>query len=664
VRVFFFFLSISLFYVSAYADEPQLTPFAKKAHEINKILEIGGITSRPAGMDLNSVVQCRVQEMFDPLRTRFTEKDFKELSAKKCNDKLCVGDLTPFDSTLARATERAKQRLKWLEARREKPVAVETKDSIPATLRWTTWAKDEKELEERWEKQLTYDVLREILKRNPTNPESVDVETVKKDMLDVNVKALEARLLDWGQVDQADKERISLQARLTCTDKYASLLSKEEVETSGANLGLGHYPLTYGLKLVTTPDGVFVADTIPGSQASLSKKIDQFDKLLSVTVDGVKHDMTASKPTLFKVPLKAGMEMNAEFERDGKTFTVKLPVERTIGYGSMVLYQDKEVNGKKFRVISVPNFIRHDKKLSPNEDVGTDAQVERILAKKGDYDAIVLDMRSNGGGASEVGSKLAGTFLSKKENVTSVIAGKLPDGEAHGLYFKVSSKTPFSEKPLFVLMNRQTASASEIAMSSLKETGRAVFIGETSYGKGIEQHPADLADGSKLMRTAAVNLGLIGDTYHGKGIKEDLYVPFVAGTDPNLKETQKVDVPAIVKEKGWTFTGDYWQVDPAALARTKAWSEDVQKNTPQIKTYYESLKHMGEIRSSPNIPLSLRGIQDEDRRLAQESATADQLGGFDSAHSYPNSGLATDWSLVLAGRYMEEAAAKKKPAAK
>jgi len=659
VRITILVLAIHFLLLSSYADEPK-SAFAKKAHEINQIMEKGGIASRPAGSDLNTLVQCRAQEMFDPIRTRFTEQDFRELSAKKCNDKFCQGDLSPFDSTLERALERSKQRLQWLKDRLKKPVTLETKESIPASLRWTTWPKDEEELKARWEKQITYDVLRAILRANPENPELVDAEEVKKKVIEANIQAIEARIKDWSQIDQAAKERISVDARLTCTDKYAKLLSKTQIEESGANLGLGDYPYTYGLKLVQAPNGFFVADTIPGSQASLSKKIEQFDKVLSVTIDGVKHDMTLSEPTLFKTDLKPGAELEVELERDGKTFKVKVPVERTIDYGSMVLYQDRVVDGKKFRIISVPNYIRHDEKLSPKEKIGTDDQVERILAKKGDYDAIVLDMRSNGGGAAEVGSKLAGTFLSKDPNVVSVVAEKGSDGEARGLYYQATSGTPVSEKPLFVLMNRQTASASEITMQALKETGRAVFIGESSYGKGIEQHPADLSDGSIVMRTNTVNLGINRETYHGKGIQPDLYVPYVTGTNPNLKETQKVDVPDIKKDKDIKFTGDYRQTDTAALARTKAWSEQVKKSTPAIKTYYESLQRLGSINANPDFPLSLRAMRDEDRQVLQESSKANELGGSDNAHSYPNVGVATDWSLVLAARYMQEAAAKKK----
>ena len=110
---------------------------------------------------------------------------------------------------------------------------------------------------------------------------------------------------------------------------------------------------------------------------------------------------------------------------------------------------------------------------------------------------LVLDLRGNGGGLLDSGIKTAGAFLDGGPVVLQVEKG----GKEH--IYEAGSNPAFAEGTLVVLVDGGTASASEIVAGALQDRGRAVLVGETTYGKGSVQQVFDLSDGSSVHITFA-----------------------------------------------------------------------------------------------------------------------------------------------------------------
>jgi carboxyl-terminal processing protease len=150
--------------------------------------------------------------------------------------------------------------------------------------------------------------------------------------------------------------------------------------------------------------------------------------------------------------------------------------------------------------------------------------------------ALILDLRDNGGGLLESTVSIARLFLEKGLIFTEVDAR----GEAES--FQANGPGPASDMPLAVLINGNTASAAEVLAASLKENGRAVLIGNRTFGKGTVQAVVELSDGSSLHITTARWLTPTGQVLDRVGLDPDYAVVEAnsQGPDPYLTLAQQV----------------------------------------------------------------------------------------------------------------------------
>jgi len=149
-------------------------------------------------------------------------------------------------------------------------------------------------------------------------------------------------------------------------------------------------------------------------------------------------------------------------------------------------------------------------------------QLDREIQKLTDSGAegIILDLRNNLGGVLNDAVKVCDLFLDEGKIVT--VKGRLEDKEVTDEYFAKGGK--YAEIPLVVLINGFSASASEVVAGALKDNGRAVLVGEKSFGKGLVQALYELSDGSGIKFTTARYFLPSGVSIEGVGIKPDITV--------------------------------------------------------------------------------------------------------------------------------------------
>ncbi|MGE0495049.1 MAG: S41 family peptidase [Vulcanimicrobiota bacterium] len=150
------------------------------------------------------------------------------------------------------------------------------------------------------------------------------------------------------------------------------------------------------------------------------------------------------------------------------------------------------------------------------------------LEKKG-ATALILDLRNNGGGYIQGAIDVLSNFLPKGQVLVSVVNART--GRDEPSY--AVGRTPL-EMPVVVLINRYSASASEITAGALQDTQRAKLIGETSFGKASVQQVYEYPDGGALKYTVAHYLTPSGKDIHRKGIEPDLTVNLTADAKEDL----------------------------------------------------------------------------------------------------------------------------------
>ena len=164
---------------------------------------------------------------------------------------------------------------------------------------------------------------------------------------------------------------------------------------------------------------------------------------------------------------------------------------------------------------------------------GKMAEAIKDLDAEGALEGLILDLRDNPGGLLDESIYVSSQFI--EEGVITI--EKLKADEEQVFEAQVGGVAP--DVPLVVLVNRGSASASEIVAGAIQESGRGTVLGEQTFGKGTVQIPHTLRDGSELRVTIAEWLTPSGKQISGEGIVPDVYVErtqedFVEGRDPQL----------------------------------------------------------------------------------------------------------------------------------
>jgi carboxyl-terminal processing protease len=167
-----------------------------------------------------------------------------------------------------------------------------------------------------------------------------------------------------------------------------------------------------------------------------------------------------------------------------------------------------------------------------------DNAVSEVL--KSDAKAIVLDLRNNPGGYLQGAVDIAGDFL---DSQTIVVSEESSDGNKEDL--KTDRLPRLAKYPLVVLVNKGSASASEILAGALSDQAGVKIVGETTFGKGTIQEPLELASGSGIHITVAKWLTPKGTWINDKGIEPDVKVEDDLSTSDDEQLNKAIEVLGI-----------------------------------------------------------------------------------------------------------------------
>lgn len=279
-------------------------------------------------------------------------------------------------------------------------------------------------------------------------------------------------------------------------DKYSRYLTEEEYltelnENSGTLVGLG-------LTITEDESGyIRISEIISSSPAADSGLLK--DDLIT-TIDGIDVKEVGFSEAADAMKGTEGSTVTLTVRRDGKdteyTFTRRSIVVTTV---------EAEMLGNLIGYIKINNF----KENTPEQFIEA---LERLTVNGAR--AIIFDLRGNGGGLVSALEECLDPLLPEGIIATS----EYKDGHTETLIYSDSSELKI---PMAVIVDRQTASAAELFAASLRDFGKAVIVGEQTYGKGVMQDITELEDGGALILTVAEYRTAYSECYDGIGITPD-----------------------------------------------------------------------------------------------------------------------------------------------
>lgn len=301
-------------------------------------------------------------------------------------------------------------------------------------------------------------------------------------------------------------------------DPYTRFLRPAEFEEQNIGINAKLYGIGVNISEIngkTTIVGIL--DDTPAQKAGLKAG----DIIVKVDDEAIKGYKINDVAKLVRGP--AGSKVTIHILRDKKTIVYKI--------------QRKEIKIKTVKLnitdniahITITSFLSQD----------TPVEVQDALEKSTKVKGIILDLRGNTGGLLPNAVVIANMFL-PKGNIVSIVDrdGKSTDIDAQENY-------GYIKKPLVVLINQGSASASEILSGALRDYDRAVLVGEKTFGKGLVQRIETIQEENGLNITIAKYLTPSGKDINKKGIEPDYKVEFtkadfLAKKDPQLEKAKQI----------------------------------------------------------------------------------------------------------------------------
>ncbi len=334
---------------------------------------------------------------------------------------------------------------------------------------------------------------------------------------------------------------------------YFSVTGKENFDSE-----LGQKSMMFGFGLDEDEGGsVYISKLQPGSPAYQSGQLNEGDKIISVQWQG-KAAIDVSDASLQDIA-----EILDASNHDKVIINVKKAdgSNRKIELAKAIVDDDSDADkvksfllkGKKtVGYISLPAFYEDWENEDNNVNgCANDVAREIIKLKKEGIEALIFDVRYNGGGSIQEAIELAGIFIDAGP------VGQIKDKGEKAITLKDVNRGTIYDGPLLLMVNGYSASASELVAATLQDYNRAVIVGSTTYGKATAQAvlPMDttinlLKDFTNRKTSAYVKMTMSklyrvnGATAQFTGVKPDVMLPDIAEADPRREADEPFAIPA------------------------------------------------------------------------------------------------------------------------
>ena len=468
----------------------------------------------------------------DPNRSIFTQHDIDQFSRfrNKLDDALLEGNLDPAFLMFRKFNERRIERANFALKRLEQKFDFSIDEIYLFDREDAKWAKNEKELNEIWRKRLKNDYLTLLL---DNKKEDELKETLRK-----RYKRFKKRST---QFKEEDAYEFFINAYLRSLEPHTAYFSPRTSENFNINMSLSLEGI--GAVLETIDEHTVVKRVIKGGPADLTHNLHAGDKIIGVgqgtgkvadiigwRLDDVVDKIRGPKDTVVQLHLLPEASGPGGSDKYITIVRNKIKLEDQQVKKSVLEIPDGSQT-RKIGVIEIPTFYMDFAAASRGDEdySSTTRDTQNIIneLKAENVEGIVVDLRSNGGGSLVEAVSLTGLFI-KEGPVVQIrkSSGKVQLDED-------KDESVAYGGPLVVLVDRNSASASEIFSGAIQDYGRGIIVGEPTFGKGTVQSIIDLnsyVKGNndalgKLKITMAQFFRVNGESTQHRGVVPDIIYP-------------------------------------------------------------------------------------------------------------------------------------------
>jgi carboxyl-terminal processing protease len=432
------------------------------------------------------------------------------------------------------------------------------------------WAKSQDVLDERWRKHLKNQALSLRL-----------AEKDEEDIAGVLVKRYERQLKRVAQYNAQDVFQVYANALTELYDPHTNYLSPRRTENFNINMSLSFEGI--GALLQVDDDYIKVARLVPAGPAEKQGILKPADRIVAVgqgeqgpmedvigwRVDEVVDLIRGPKGSTVRLSVIPGAPGTTEERRTIaiERNTVKLEEQSAQKRVIDIPAGDDTI---KLGVIEIPAFYIDFEAMRRGDDdyKSTTRDVSRLLEELQNegVEGIIVDLRNNGGGSLQEANDLTGLFIEYGPTVQIRHSSRRVWRDGKRL------RSAYYEGPLVVMINRLSASASEIFAGAIQDYERGIIVGDRSFGKGTVQTMVPLEEG-QLKVTESKFYRISGDSTQHRGVVPDIVFP-------SLFDSEEIGESALDHALSWD------QINPVRHRRYG----DLDAIIPELAAQFDTRK--------------------------------------------------------------------------
>lgn len=486
---------------------------------------------------LSAKLLDRFLEVLDPQKLYFLKSDVDgfEKSRLVLDDQLKEGDAKFAYDVFNTYKQRVQDRVAYAHEMIDASHDFTIEEELVTDAKDLPYSESRDALNDRWRRRVKLDILN--LRLDDTKPEEI------ADRLHKRYRMLERTI---NETESFEVLEMYLSSMTHCFDPHSSYMSPQTLEEFRISMQLSLDGIGAALR---SEDGyTTVAQIVKGGAAEKDGRLEVGDKIMAVAQEvGEFVDIVEMK--LSKVVRlirgKRGSKVRLQVQKGDSGDTIvydlirqKIELKESEVKGEIIETMDRTGRQARIGVINIPSFYR-DFNGAENgiEDFKSTARdLQNVLVEfrndpKGAPDAIIIDLRYNGGGALSESIEVTGLFIDEGP----VVQVKEPGSSVRT--YSDDIEGAFNE-PLIVVCNRMSASASEIFAGAIKDYGRGIVVGDSStHGKGTVQNVIPVGgsmissffgqpkDNGALKLTINQFYRVNGDSTQNTGVKSDIVLP-------------------------------------------------------------------------------------------------------------------------------------------
>jgi len=577
----------------------------------------------PLDDHLSSLILDRYLDAIDGARSYFFASDIAEFEKYRyeLDDAIKTGDVEPAFVIFRRYQQRSRERMAYAIDLLNKKPDFEVDESFNFDREKEPWPANASEMNELWRKRVKNDAL-SLVAAGKQWPDTVDVLRKRYERV--------AKRMDQSKPD--DVFEAFMNAFVLSLDPHSNYFSARNSEEYNIQMSLSYEGI--GASLQLTDDYVTVIDVIAGGPAATSGKIAATDRITAVgegksgeladvigwRLDDVVQKIRGPGGTTVRLQVLPGGAAPGSVQKVVEFTRNKVSLEAQASHKAMrtVVRNGKEI---KVGVITVPSFYQdYDASRAGAKDYrSTTRDVQRLITelRKDGAEVLIMDLRANGGGYLPEAESLTGLFIDRGPVV------QLRDTTGHIEVDDDPNPAIFYSGPMVVLVDRFSASASEIFAGAIQDYGRALIIGQQTYGKGTVQnaHPLNYTIFGRKPELGQLNVTIgkyyriTGESTQDRGVTPDISLPSLIDINEVGESTRDRALPwDHIEAATFRVEGD---LKPITASLQKLHDERTG-GSADFKYLREDVAALDAMRSQKTLSLNLKTREAERKRIDEQ----------------------------------------------